>query len=198
MYQSFEPKASDCCVFSTRIVSREGFVFDTNWRQQRTQRVHLLDVSGGEVNPSMLGRTEMTSCVAMTCEINPLLPIKDPPLANVIECLDIAPFDDRRLLQVKFTADQAEWLIQSSTKTTRWIDFTGTMSTTMSKRLWGNQIRKTSIEPAHEYSDDEESDMPIQGFRFLIPSSKVDVDLMYIMRSQFTYPLSYLNFLNLI
>ena len=120
-----------------------------------------------EINRRKLGGTQLVPCVTMTCETNPLLSIEDAPLDNFIERLDAAPFDDRRVLQMDFTADQAEQMIQKKMRKKRRIDFTGTVCTVEPQNEEETKSDETPIDPAHEYSDDEELDLPVHGFSIL-------------------------------
>jgi hypothetical protein len=128
-----------------------------------------------EINRRKLGGTQLVPCVTMTCETNPLLSIKDAPLDNFIERLDAAPFDDRRLLHMECTADQAEELIKNKTRKRRRIDFSGTVSTVEPDNTEETKcVESTGVSEQVEanstytYSDDEEdSDLPRQGFSIL-------------------------------
>ena len=128
-----------------------------------------------EINRRKLGGTQMVSCVSMTCETNPLLSIENAPLDNFIERLDAASFDDRKLLQMEFTADQAEELIKNKTRKRRRIDFSGTVSTVEPDNVEETKCvgstgvsEQVEANSTYTYSDDEEdSDLPIHGFTIL-------------------------------
>ena len=138
-------------------------------------KFHVTDVNRRKLG----GSTNLTPVVALTCITNPLLSMVDIPLGMLKGWLDIAPFDDQRVLYQEIPQEELERMLAVKKSKRRKLVVDTSESTVHlgdddADVVIGDVIGDVVGDGAdavadyrYEYSDEEEDDMPTTGFTMI-------------------------------